>query len=83
VEGFWSFTMCLITVSPRDQPKFNADGSLTLYFQRGSPGKDKQANWLPPPEGEFIPMLRMYWPRDTAPSILDGRWKIPEVQKIS
>jgi hypothetical protein len=52
----------------RDNPKFNADGSLTLYFRNESPGKEKEANWLPAPKGPFIPMLRMYWPKDTTPS---------------
>jgi hypothetical protein len=97
VNGFWSITMYMIdqgwwfvpnplnkfTVSLRDNPKFNADGSLTLYFQNESPGKDKEANWLPAPKGEFIPMLRMYWPKDTSPSILNGSWKPPAVQKAS
>ena len=97
VNGFWSITMYMIdqgwwfvpnplnkfTVSLRDNPKFNADGSLTLYFQNESPGKDKEANWLPAPKGEFIPMLRMYWPKDELPSILNGSWKPPAVQKAS
>ena len=60
--------------------KSNADGSVTLYFQNESPGKDKEANWLPAPKGEFIPMLRMYWPKDKPPSIIDGSWKPPAVQ---
>jgi hypothetical protein len=97
VNGFWSITMYMIdqgwwfvpnplnkfTVSLRDNPKFNADGSLTLYLQDESPGKDKEANWLPAPKGEFIPMLRMYWPKDESPSILNGSWKPPAVQKAS
>ena len=97
VDGFWSFTMYMIdkgwwfvpnklnkfTVSMRDKPKFNADGSLTLYFQRESPGKDKDANWLPAPEGDFIPMLRMYWPKEKSPSILDGTWTPPRVVKVN
>jgi hypothetical protein len=97
VNGFWSITMYMIdggwwfvpnplnkfTVSLRDHPTFNEDGSLTLYFQADSPGKDKEANWLPAPEGEFIPMLRMYWPKDKAPSILDGSWKLPSVIKAN
>ncbi len=95
VNGFWSITMYMIdqgwwfvpnelnkfTVSPRNDLKANPDGSITLYFQKDSPGKDKEANWLPAPEGEFIPMLRMYWPKDKAPSILDGSWTPPAVQK--
>lgn len=95
VEGFWSITMYMIdqgwwfvpnklnkfTVSPRNDLKYNSDGSLTLYFQTESPGHDKEANWLPAPKGEFIPMLRMYWPKETAPSILDATWKPPIVVK--
>jgi hypothetical protein len=93
VDGFWSITMYLVdqgwwftpnplnkfTVSPRNNLKYNSDGSLTLYLQNKSPGKDKEANWLPAPQGVFIPMLRMYWPKDTAPSIIDGTWKPPAV----
>ena len=84
-QGWWFVPNPLnkFTVSPRNNPKFNADGSLTLYFQNESPGKDKEANWLPAPKGEFIPMLRMYWPKETAPSILDGTWKPPVVKKAS
>ena len=97
VNGFWSITMYLIdqgwwfvpnplnkfTVSPRDKLKFNPDGSLTLYFQNESPGKDKEANWLPAPKGEFIPMIRMYWPTEKPPSVLDGSWSPPSIQKVS
>jgi len=96
VNGFWSITMYMIdegwwfvpnklnkfTVSPRDNLKANPDGSITLYFQTESPGVDKESNWLPAPEGEFIPMLRMYWPKDNAPSILDGSWTPPRVEKL-
>jgi hypothetical protein len=67
----------------RDKLVFNEDGSLTLYFQRESPGKDKEANWLPAPEGEFIPMLRMYWPKEKRLSILDGTWMPPQVVKVN
>ena len=97
VKAFWSITMYLIdqgwwfvpnklnkfTVSPRDNPKLNADGSMTLYFQNESPGADKEANWLPTPKGDFRPMLRMYYPLDNSPSILNGSWKIPSVVKVS
>lgn len=96
VNAFWSITMYMVdggwwfvpnplnkfTVSPRNNLKYNADGSLTLYFQNASPGADKEANWLPAPKGEFIPMLRMYWPKETTPSILNGTWKIPPVMKV-
>ena len=62
--------------------KYNPDGSLDLYFQNESPGAEKEANWLPAPKGEFIPMLRMYWPKETTPSILNGTWKVPPVMKV-
>jgi hypothetical protein len=95
VNGFWSITMYEIdqgwwfvpnalnkfTVSMRNNPKFNPDGSLTLYFQNDSPGKDLEANWLPAPKGDFIAMLRMYWPKENAPSILNGSWNPPAVKK--
>jgi hypothetical protein len=97
VNGFWSITMYEIdegwwfvpnrlnkfTVSPRNNLKPNPDGSVTLYLQNTSPGKDREANWLPAPKGEFIAMLRMYWPKDTAPSILNGSWKPPTIVKTN
>jgi hypothetical protein len=96
VNAFWSITMYEIdqgwwfvpnklnkfTVSPRNNLKYNDDGSLTLYFQTESPGTDKVANWLPAPKGEFIPMLRMYWPKDGDPSVLNGTWLPPQVKKV-
>jgi hypothetical protein len=96
VNGFWSITMYMIdqgwwfvpnqlnkfTVSPRNNLQANPDGSTTLYFQKDSPGKDKESNWLPAPAGEFIPMLRMYWPKQNAPSVLNGTWTPPRVFKV-
>lgn len=99
VDGFWSITMYIVdggwwfypnplnkfTVSMRDKPKFNPDGSLTLYFQHDSPGAEKQANWLPAPEGDFILTMRLYWPKETPPSILPpgkGSWQVPPVLKV-
>lgn len=96
VNGFWSITMYEIdqgwwfvpnalnrfTASLRNNPQYNADGSLTLYFQNQSPGKDLEANWLPAPKGDFILMLRMYWPKDKDPSVLTGTWRPPAVTRI-
>lgn len=91
-DAFWSVTMYngdyffvanplnKYTVSPRNALKYNADGSLDLYIQRESPGKDKEANWLPAPEGKFILMMRLYWPKESPPSIIDGTWKPPAVR---
>ena len=97
VSGFWSITMYMIdqgwwfvpnrlnkfTVSPRNNLKYNPDGTLTLYFQNESPGADKEANWLPAPKGDFIAMMRMYWPKDGSPSILNGNWTPPGVIRAS
>jgi len=92
VKGFWSLTMYdaayffvenplnRYSISARDDLKENADGSVDLLIQNESPGKDKESNWLPAPGGRFILMLRMYWPDDQPPSIIDGSWKIPEVK---
>jgi hypothetical protein len=94
VNGFWSLTMYdsnfffvpnplnRYTLSARNKFKTNTDGSVDLYLQHESPAKEKESNWLPTPEGRFIPMLRMYWPKENPPSIVDGTWKIPAVKKV-
>jgi len=95
VDGFWSLTMYdadyffvpnpvnRYTVSQRNKLKANADGSVDLYVQNESPGRDKEQNWLPAPKNEFILMMRLYWPKEKPPSILDGSWKIPPVKEVS
>ncbi len=94
VEGFWSLTMYdpdgffvpnplnRVVLSQRDHFNFNDDGSLDLYIQSDSPGTDKEANWLPSPKGDFGIMLRLYWPSEKAPSILDGSWVPPPVRSV-
>ena len=56
--------------------KYNPDGSLELYFQNESPGKDKEANWLPAPKGPFNLTMRLYAPKAEA---LNGKWVPPAV----
>ncbi len=79
VKGFWSLTMYdsdkflaanplnRYALSPRNELKYNDDGSLDLYIQKDSPGKEKEANWLPAPADKFGLMLRLYWPQETGP----------------
>jgi hypothetical protein len=59
--------------------KYNADGSLDLYFQNESPGADKEANWLPAPKGAFNLLTRLYAPRSEA---LTGKWNPPPVTRV-
>src|SRR5262249_12251933 len=57
---------------------FDADGSLTLYVQAKSPGKDKESNWLPAPDGHFSLYIRSYWPEA---AITEGKWTPPPVKR--
>jgi hypothetical protein len=94
VNGFWSLTMYnekfffvpnalnRYTLSERNKFNLNPDGSVDLYLQNASPGKDKEANWLPTPKGKFILMLRLYWPKEKSPSIINGTWKPPAVKMV-
>jgi len=91
VDGFWSLTMYndqyffvnnplnRYTLSPRNDLKYNADGSLDLYIQHESPGKDKESNWLPSPKDRFVLMLRFYWPKE---ELINGTWQPPAVKKV-
>jgi hypothetical protein len=93
-DGFWSLTMYdkdyffvpnpinRQSISARQNLKPNADGSVDLYVQNQSPGADKESNWLPAPKDKFILMMRLYWPKETPPSILDGTWSIPPVKVV-
>ena len=95
VQGFWSITMYdtnyffvanpinRYSISPRQNLKRNADGSIDLYIQKDSPGADKESNWLPAPAGKFVLMMRLYWPDESDPSILNGSWTIPPVARVS
>jgi hypothetical protein len=94
-QGFWSVTMYdanyffvanplnRYSISARQNLKANADGSVDLYIQNQSPGADKESNWLPAPTGKFVLMMRLYWPSEKAPSIIDGTWKPPPAKKVA
>ena len=66
-------------IGDRDALKFNADGSLDLYFQHASPGAEKESNWLPAPANDFNLTMRMYSPKG---EVLDGRLAPPAVQRL-
>jgi hypothetical protein len=94
VHGFWSVTMYdkdfffvpnpidRYNLSQRDSLAKNPDGSVDLYVQAESPGVSKESNWLPAPKGKFIPMMRLYWPKEEFPSILDGSWSPPPITRL-
>ena len=60
------------------QLKRDADGGLTLTIQNESPGKEKEANWLPAPKGPFSMIMRLYWPKEAA---TEGKWRQPPLKR--
>ena len=99
VNAFWSVTMYdgktqfliknpinryLINSPMLPGMKKNADGSLTIYIQKDSPGADKEANWLPAPNDTIYLAMRLYWPKTESPSVLPigkGSWQPPAVER--
>ncbi len=97
VNAFWSVTMYdgksqlliknsinryLINSPMLDATKKGADGSLTFYIQKDSPGRALESNWLPAPDDTDYLVMRLYWPKETPPSILppgEGTWKPPGI----
>ena len=98
VNAFWSVTMYdgktqLLIENPIDrylinspmlpEMKISDDGSLTLYVQKDSPGVELEPNWLPAPDGPIYLVMRLYWPKTEAPSVLpagEGTWKPPAIE---
>jgi hypothetical protein len=95
VNAFWSLTMyempqSLLVANPINRyllnspmlPQFkkDADGGLTLHIQNESPGKEKEANWLPAPKGPFVMAMRLYWPKEEA---TEGKWNAPLAQLVT
>ena len=93
VNAFWSITMyelpaILLNANPLDRYLLNSpmlpdfvrdtDGGITFYIQHDSPGKAKEANWLPAPKGPFYTAVRLYWPKAEA---LNGAWKLPPLKR--
>ncbi len=67
-------------LSQRDKFATNPDGSVDMYLEADSPDEANEANWLPAPRVKFGLMLRLYWPRETRPSILSGTWTPPQIK---
>jgi hypothetical protein len=100
VNAFWSVTMYdgksqlliknpinryLINSPMLPNMKLDAERRLTLYIQKDSPGKDKESNWLPAPNGPIYLVMRLYWPKTEPPSILppgEGTWKPAGIVKV-
>jgi hypothetical protein len=55
---------------------------VILYIQADSPGKDKESNWLPAPKDDFVVLMRLYWPKEKDPSVLNGSWKVPALKRL-
>lgn len=94
VHAFWSVTMYdaktqllidnpihryLINSPMLPDLKKNEDGSLTIYIQKDTPGKEKESNWLPAPDGPMYLVMRLYWPKEAA---LTGAWKPPALTPV-
>ncbi|WP_413289160.1 DUF1254 domain-containing protein [Bdellovibrio sp. HCB337] len=92
VNAFWSLTMYQLpdiafagnryrryTIGQYSSLKTNPDGSITIYMQPTSPGKDKESNWLPSKPGNYQLTLKMYWPKQ---EVLEARWLPPAVERV-
>jgi hypothetical protein len=92
VDAFWSLTMYdartrLLVPNPLGRYLINSammsdlvvepDGDIVLHLRKESPGEDREANWLPAPDGPFSAVLRLYLPRAEA---LDGQWTAPAIE---
>ncbi len=95
VNAFWSLTLYELPASLLSANSLNrylinspmlpnlrkdADGSITLFVQRESPGKAVESNWLPAPAGPFFCVLRLYWPKEEA---LNGSWTAPKLERVN
>ena len=93
VDGFWSLTLYdadgfavpnklnRANLASWMDLDHNGDGSVDIYVQADSPGKDKESNWLPAPSDKAWNIaMRLYAPKRAA---IDGSWVPPAVKKAS
>lgn len=94
VKAFWSITaygadeflianeIKRFALGDRDKLIYNADGSLDIWIQAARPADAAQAsNWLPvKANAPFLLNARLYWPQ---PEALQGKWKMPAVQRLN
>jgi hypothetical protein len=93
-KAFWSLTMydgktLLLLANPINRYLINspmlpalkqdADGGLTIYIQRDSPGKELESNWLPAPNGPFEVLMRLYLPEQ---QVLEHKWNVPPMERV-
>ncbi len=90
VHAFWSVTLYQpnfylarnaidrYALGSNDGLQIDRDGTLTIYIQRESPGRERESNWLPSPAGDFLLAMRLYWPKDV---VGDGSWNPPAVMR--
>jgi hypothetical protein len=90
VNAFWSLTaygtdfnlianpIDRYSLGDRSGLKRDADGGVTIYVQKDSPGRGLESNWLPIGDQNFTLVMRLYLPR---PEALDGKWRMPPVQR--
>jgi hypothetical protein len=94
VDAFWSLTMYdtpdyYLVANPIGRYSIGdrtpglvpaADGSLTLVLQREQPQEpERRERWLPAPEGDFRPLMRLYQPRQ---EVLDGSYVLPPIVRV-
>lgn len=89
VKAFWSLTVYgedgyvtknsikRYSLGSRSNLRYNSDGSLDIYIQNSTPGKNQESNWLPVPRGEFSITARLYWPKPEAVKT----WHMPPILK--
>jgi hypothetical protein len=100
VNAFWSVTMYhggnqLLVQNPIDRYLINSpmlagmrpnpDGGVTIHIQKDDPGEALRANWLPAPDGPIYMVMRLYWPKTEAPSLLPigrGAWQPPGIARV-